>query len=187
MWSETLSHISNWSGPANGRTPKSERTGNCSYCGHDGDITRNCFPHHWPYLCGIHHVTSLCWYWRILDPSQMVLPQPLRPIVVLPVAFAVGHAAPTARNCPVPFQIARFMRPTWGPPGADRTQMGPMLAPWTLLSGFPPVWSSSAIITLIIISVVVVVVKFTLSSSSSSSSWSSQSLVGTVEYVTSMG
>ena len=31
--------------------------------------------------------------------------------------------------------IARFMRPTWGPSGADMTQVGPMLAPWTLLSG----------------------------------------------------
>ena len=31
--------------------------------------------------------------------------------------------------------IARFMGPTWGPSGADRTQVGPMLAPWTLLSG----------------------------------------------------
>ena len=31
--------------------------------------------------------------------------------------------------------IARFMGPTWGPSGADRTQMGSMLAPWTLLSG----------------------------------------------------
>ena len=31
--------------------------------------------------------------------------------------------------------IARFMRPTWSPPGADRTQVGPMLVPWTLLSG----------------------------------------------------
>ena len=31
--------------------------------------------------------------------------------------------------------IARFMGPTWGPPGANRTQMGSMLAPWTLLSG----------------------------------------------------
>ena len=31
--------------------------------------------------------------------------------------------------------IARFMGPTWGPSGAGRTQMGPMLAPWTLLSG----------------------------------------------------
>ena len=33
--------------------------------------------------------------------------------------------------------IARFMGPTWGPSGADRTQMGPILAPWSLLSGYP--------------------------------------------------
>ena len=32
-------------------------------------------------------------------------------------------------------QTARFMRPTWDPHGANRTQVGPMLAPWTLLSG----------------------------------------------------
>ena len=32
-------------------------------------------------------------------------------------------------------QIAKFMGPTWGPPGSCRTQMGPMLASWTLLSG----------------------------------------------------
>ena len=32
--------------------------------------------------------------------------------------------------------IAMFMGPTWGPSGADRTQVSPMLAPWTLLSGF---------------------------------------------------
>ena len=31
--------------------------------------------------------------------------------------------------------MARFMGPTWGPPGADRTQVGPMWATWTLLSG----------------------------------------------------
>ena len=31
--------------------------------------------------------------------------------------------------------IAGFMGPTWGPAGADRTQLGPMLALWTLLSG----------------------------------------------------
>ena len=31
--------------------------------------------------------------------------------------------------------IARFMGPTWGPSGAARTQFGPMLAPWTFLSG----------------------------------------------------
>ena len=31
-------------------------------------------------------------------------------------------------------QIARLMGPTWGPPGSCQPQMGPMLAPWTLLS-----------------------------------------------------
>ena len=28
------------------------------------------------------------------------------------------------------------MGPTWGLPGSDRTQVGPMLAPWILLSGY---------------------------------------------------
>ena len=32
-------------------------------------------------------------------------------------------------------QIAKFMGTTWGPPGSCRPQMGPMLAPWSLLSG----------------------------------------------------
>ena len=32
-------------------------------------------------------------------------------------------------------QIAKFMGLTWGPHGACRPQMGPMLAPWTLLLG----------------------------------------------------
>ena len=32
-------------------------------------------------------------------------------------------------------QIVRFMGPTWVPPGSCRPQMGPMLVPWTLLSG----------------------------------------------------
>ena len=31
--------------------------------------------------------------------------------------------------------IVRFVGPTWGPSGADRTQVSLMLAPWTLLSG----------------------------------------------------
>ena len=32
-------------------------------------------------------------------------------------------------------QIAKYAGPTCGPPGSCRPQMGPMLAPWTLLSG----------------------------------------------------
>ena len=43
-------------------------------------------------------------------------------------------------------QIAKFMGSTWGPPGPCRPQMGPISAPWTLLSGSPfhsywwPMW-----------------------------------------------
>ena len=40
--------------------------------------------------------------------------------------------------------IARFMGTTRDPSGADRTQVGPMLAPWTLLSGH--LWLSAATI-----------------------------------------
>ena len=36
---------------------------------------------------------------------------------------------------PLMTQIARFMGPTWGPPGSCRPQMGPIMSPWTLLSG----------------------------------------------------
>ena len=32
-------------------------------------------------------------------------------------------------------EIAKFMGPTWDPPGSCRPQMCPMLAPWTLLLG----------------------------------------------------
>ena len=34
-----------------------------------------------------------------------------------------------------PPQIAKFIGPSWGPPGSCRPQMGPMVAPGTLLSG----------------------------------------------------
>ena len=34
-----------------------------------------------------------------------------------------------------PHQVPSFLRPTWGLPGADRTQVGLMLAPWAVLWG----------------------------------------------------
>ena len=43
--------------------------------------------------------------------------------------------------------IARFMGPTWGPSGAARTQVGPMLAPWTWLSGTLDYWELVAAIS----------------------------------------
>ena len=38
-------------------------------------------------------------------------------------------------SMPTRSQIAKFMGPTKGAPGSCRPQMGPILAPWTLLSG----------------------------------------------------
>ena len=38
------------------------------------------------------------------------------------------------------------MGPTWGPSGADRTHVGPMLAPWTLLSGMCLQWSYCSLV-----------------------------------------
>ena len=38
--------------------------------------------------------------------------------------------------------IARFRGATWGPPGADRTQVGLVLASWTLLSGYLTNWGT---------------------------------------------
>ena len=37
-------------------------------------------------------------------------------------------------------QIGKFMGSTWGPPGSCRSQIGPMLAPWTLLPGLQMGW-----------------------------------------------
>ena len=48
-------------------------------------------------------------------------------------SFTHHHMGGSAWMCRSPL-IARFMGPTWAPPGSDRTQVGPMLAPWTLLS-----------------------------------------------------
>ena len=37
-------------------------------------------------------------------------------------------------------QMAKFIGPTWGPPGSCQPQMGPIMAPWTLLSGYIFTW-----------------------------------------------
>ena len=61
--------------------------------------------------------------------------------------------------------IARFMGSTWGPSGADRSQVGPKLAPWTLLFGilsfhaFPNVIQSVEKISMIFPSVFKLLIK----------------------------
>ena len=39
------------------------------------------------------------------------------------------------------------MGPTWGPPGSCQPQMGPMLAPWTLLLGYPAWFAPNSYLT----------------------------------------
>ena len=70
------------------------------------------------------------WRWAVHKPSVYLL-----------LAGSSSHR-PNALGCDgnsdddrEVTRIARFMGPTWSPPGAKRTQVGPMLAPWTLLSG----------------------------------------------------
>ena len=58
----------------------------------------------------------------------------------------MGCRDPTIWQGPRTTLIARFMGPTWGPPGADRTQVGPMWAMWTLLSGNRPATAVSLFI-----------------------------------------
>ena len=46
-------------------------------------------------------------------------------------------------NCTT--HIAKFMGPTWSLPGSCWSQLGPMLAPWTLLSGYIPIFTTKII------------------------------------------
>ena len=75
-----------------------------------------------------------------------------------------SHYNHVCRNAPVLTQIAKFMGKTWGPPGSCRPQMGPMLAPWTLLSGelLPndrsPTVSGAAVVA---IAIVIIIIKIT--------------------------
>ena len=78
------------------------------------------------------------WGPPLSDPSGLhVGPINLAIRVVTVQLVSVPENGPLFRSEAEPSltQIARFMGPTWVPPGDDRTQVGPMLAPWTLLSG----------------------------------------------------
>ena len=55
---------------------------------------------------------------------------------------SLGHNDWTLCGIVTPL-IAKFMGPTWDPSGADMTQVGPMLAPWTLLSG--SIWHQTSL------------------------------------------
>ena len=73
-------------------------------------------------------LSAITWTYR-----TEVVNQTLRVVRCHNTSFVHGLA--WARLLEVSSLIAMFMGPTWGPSGAERTQVGPLLAPWTLLSG----------------------------------------------------
>ena len=75
-----------------------------------------------------------CWRWLQLQPScgsPQCLIQIRREGCFTVIPFLLDYCEDWSEHS----QIAKFMGPTWGPPGPCRPQMGPMLAPWILLSG----------------------------------------------------
>ena len=73
-------------------------------------------------------ISIQCWFSKWISPIVT-----LRCYIWFWILVLLGTTA--TKPLLEPILIARFMRPTWGPSGADRTQGGPMLAPWSLLSG----------------------------------------------------
>ena len=85
---------------------------------HKGSMT------HW--TCPCHDVSMLPYIHQNL---KIILMPILSSLVTMEVSIMTNAA-----------QIARFMAPTWAPPGSCRPQTGPMLVPWTLLSGWHRQW-----------------------------------------------
>ena len=75
----------------------------------------------WPFCLGLDVLTMHNIFWQRPLQRLWCTTAVIKRISVLPIALWI--------------MLARFMGPTWGPSGADRTQVSPMLAPWTLLSG----------------------------------------------------
>ena len=83
--------------------------------------------------------------YRLHWKPELVMMSTLSSLVTQEVAIMTNYGATNDKKISIMVMsmlsvslIARFMGPTWGPPGSCRPQMGPMLAPRTLLSG---IWS----------------------------------------------
>ena len=74
-------------------------------------------------------------YYVFLDLCDMITPRNLN------ISNSLAQVWFKFKQKWVITQIAKIMGPTWGPPGSFRPQMGPMLATWTLLSGYIPLKS----------------------------------------------
>ena len=82
------------------------------------------------------HYLNLCWL-IICEVQQHSSDGNFTRNIIQPSANKISLKLNYLTKIPVKSTlIARFMWPTWGPTGADRTQVGPVLAPWTLISGY---------------------------------------------------
>ena len=76
-----------------------------------------------------HHYLTQCWY-VVMMHIYTTQPQWVRVLHFVQPWWSARQSTQWKTN-----QIAKLIGPTWGPSGAVRTQVGPMFAPWTLLSG----------------------------------------------------
>ena len=100
---------------------------NCHRC-----LQRNML--NWKFFILSVTIFSAKWHFRDSERDKICIPCSMRMVLLcidLVIVRAVGGFTWWTL-----IHVARFMGPTWGPPGTDRTQVGPMLAPWTLLSGY---------------------------------------------------
>ena len=104
---------------------------------HYGVTVKNFFISYWSQIlsCDQPHLHSYFWKWKHKFLGQQIkgfIGLFLRLIWVFHDIFIIKCID---KHFHMIIQRTKFMRPTWGPPGSCRSQMGPMLAPWTLLSG----------------------------------------------------
>ena len=102
----------------------------------DGSVTwwrhqMETFPCYWPYVRGIYRSP-------VNSPHKGQVTRKMFPFddVIMPIQFWKIYQSQHVRQKEIHSLMAGFRGPTWGPYGVDRTKAGPMVAPWTLLSGF---------------------------------------------------
>ena len=90
----------------------------CYYTCHYSEIT-------WVQVQDKEHLISGAFLWGVTPLTSGFLAQGVSNMESIFHVMMIMHS-----------QIAKFMGPTWDPTGSCQPQMGPMLAPWTLLSVF---------------------------------------------------
>ena len=85
--------------------------------------------HFEPNIWNIKQVSTLLWY-HLVGWNTLLSTTGDSTLLYSCIKNALAHRMQFSK----PSQIARFLGPTRDPPGSCRPQLGPMLAPWTLLS-----------------------------------------------------